>query len=128
MSLSKLVTWHFYVVVWLSIVGAALIFQDPDLILVDEEGLFGPLRNNLLIAVGYLMIGQIGFWFLKYIKGGYFEAMIMGYTFGATAFGATVYGEVNGLPVSVTFIWALAYVALAHALYYFFGRPESSPK
>jgi hypothetical protein len=72
------------------------------------------------------LLGQIGLWYVRYLKGGYFEALVMGYTFLATAFGASVYAEVNGLPVANSFIIALGYFAFAHGLYYFLGRPPSS--
>lgn len=125
MNLRKLVTYHFHFAVWLSILGGMAAFNSPDLLLADEEGMYGPLRNNLLFAVGYLLLGQIGLWYVRYLKGGYFEALVMGYTFLATAFGAKVYAEVNGLPVSDYFVMALFYFAFAHVLYYFLGRPKS---
>ena len=93
--------------------------------MIDDEGMYGPLRNNLLFAVGYLLLGQIGLWYVRYLKGGYFEALVMGYTFLATAFGAKVYAEVNGLLVSDYFVMALFYFAFAPVLYYFLGRPKS---
>ena len=125
MNIKKIVSLHFHVAVWLSIIGGILAFNNPDLVIVDDEGIYGPLRNNLLFAVGYLLLGQIGLWYVRYLKGGYFEALIMGYTFLITALGARVYAEVNGLPVSGYFIGALFYFAFAHGLYYFFGRPAS---
>lgn len=126
MSLRKLVTYHFHFAVWLSILGGIAAFNRPDLVLADDEGMYGPLRNNLLFAVGYLLLGQIGLWYLRYLKGGHFEALVMGYTFLATAFGAGVYAEVNGLPISSYFVMALFYFAFAHGLYYFLGRPDSA--
>jgi len=125
MNFSKLVSLHFHVAVWLSILGGIAIFNDPNLILPDEEGLFGPLRNNLLIALGYLVFGQIGLWYTRYLKGGHFEALVMGYTFAAAAFGAKFYADVNGLPISGYFIVALAYFAFAQGLYSFVGRPQT---
>ncbi len=124
MNIKKLVTYHFYFAVWFSILCGIAAFNDPDLVIVDEEGMFGPLRNNLLFAVGYILIGQIGLWALRYQKGGYLEALVMAYTFMATGFGARIYAEVNGLPVSNTFVMALFYFAFAHALYYFVARPK----
>jgi hypothetical protein len=126
MNLQKLVTYHFHFAVWLSIFFGIAAFNDPALVMLDDEGMYGPLRNNLLFAVGYLLLGQIGLWYVRYLKGGYFEALVMGYTFLATAFGASVYAEVNGLPVSSAFVIALVYFAFAHGLYYFLGRPPSS--
>ncbi|MFN5744697.1 MAG: hypothetical protein ACK443_01185 [Methylococcaceae bacterium] len=121
----KIVRFHFHVAVWLSILGGIAVFNDPDLMIPDEEGLFGPLRNNLLIALGYLVFSQIGLWYVRYLKGGYFEALLMGYTFAATAFGAKVYADVNGLPVSPLFVAVLIYFAIAHGLYYFVGQPQA---
>ena len=125
MDIKKLVTYHFFLAVWFSILCGIAAFNDPELVLIDEEGMYGPLRNNLLFAVGYLLIGQIGLLALRYQNGGYFEALLMGYTFMATAFGARIYAEVNGLPVSGTFVMALFYFAFANGLYYFVARPQA---
>ena len=124
MNLKTLVTLHFHFAVWLSIIAGIAAFNHPELVLSDDEGLYGPLRNNLLFAVGYLLLGQIGLWYVRYLKGGHFEALVMGYTFLATALGARVYADVNGLPVSGYFVTALFYFAFAHGLYYFLGRPN----
>ena len=124
MILRQIATAQFHLAVALSILCGIAVFSDPNLILPDEEGLFGPLRNNLLIVVGYLLVGQIGLWGVRYIKGGYFEALVMGYSFAATAFGARIYADVNSLPISDTFSLALGYFALAHGLYYFLGKPD----
>ncbi len=123
MNLHRLVTYHFHFAVWLSIFCGMAAFNNPDLVIADDEGMYGPLRNNLLFAVAYLLLGQIGLWYVRYLKGGHFEALVMGYTFLATAFGAQVYAEVNGLPVSRYFMMALVYFAFAHGLYYFLGKP-----
>ncbi len=122
-AFKTLVKYHFHLAVWVSIFGGIMAFQNPDWVMVDDEGLFGPLRNNLLFAVAYLMLGQIGLWWTRYQKGGTMEAAVMGYTFLATAFGANVYAEVNGLPVSPWFVAALFYFAFAHVLYYIACRP-----
>ena len=124
MQVQRFVTYHFHLAVWLSILAGIAAFNDPALVIADDEGLYGPLRNNLLFAVGYLLLGQIGLWYVRYLKGGYFEALVMGYTFFVTAFGAKVYAEVNGLPVSSAFVMALTYFGFAHCLYYFLGRPK----
>lgn len=124
MNLQKIVTFHFHFAVWLSIACGIAAFNHPELVLSDDEGLYGPLRNNLLFAVGYLLLGQIGLWYVRYMKGGHFEALVMGYTFLATGFGARVYADVNGMPVSDYFVTALFYFAFAHGLYYFLGRPR----
>lgn len=118
MFLSRAVTYHFHLAVGISIGLGIFVFLDPDLILTDEEGLYGPLRNNLLFAVAYLLLGQIGLWATRYQKGGHLEALIMAYTFLATALGSKIYAEVNGLPVSGQFMMVLLYLAVAHVLYY----------
>lgn len=122
MKTDKLITINFYFAVWLSILGGAACFNFPEFVLPDEEGLYGPLRNNLLFAVGYLVLGQIGLWYFRYLRGSRFEALFMGYTFLATAAGAKVYAEVNGLPVSASFMGVLVYLAVSHGIYYFAGR------
>lgn len=122
--LRKIATYQFHLAVGSSIGLGVFAFFEPQLILVDDEGMYGPLRNNLLFAVGYLLIGQIGLWATRYQRGGYFEALIMGYTFFATAMGAKVYADVNGLPVSSGFIMTLIGFAIAHGVYYFFARPH----
>ena len=122
MSPEKLITFNFHFAVWLSILGGIAAFNFPDFILVDDEGMYGPLRNNLLIAVGYLVFSQIGLWYFRYLRGSRFEALFMAYTFLATAAGAKVFGEVNGLPISGVFIAVLVYLAFSHGLYYFAGR------
>ena len=126
-TLRRMAILHFHLVVWLSIFGMIAIFKEPGLILSDEEGLYGPLGNNLLIALGYLLVGQLGLWIFRYVKGGYVEALVMGYTFIATAIGAKVYAEVNGLPVTEWFSISLIYVAVAHGLYYL-TRPSEDAK
>lgn len=129
MFLNRFLTYHFHLAVGLSIGLGILVFNEPDLILVDEEGLYGPLRNNLLFAVAYLLLGEIGLWATRYQKGGYFEALIMAYTFLATALGSKIYAEVNGLPLSGRFMMVLLYFALAHVLYYLVGmRKPQDPK
>lgn len=121
-------TGQFYFAVVLSILCGFLVFSEPDLILPSEDSLFGPLRNNLLIAVGYLLVGQIGLLLVRYLKGGHFEALVMGYSFAATAFGSQVYAQVNGLPLSPVFTLVLGYFAVAHGLYYLLGRPDEPNK
>jgi hypothetical protein len=125
MNANKLVAFNFHVSVWVSILGGIAALNFPDFILPDEEGMYGPLRNNILFAVGYLMFGQIGLWYFRYLRGSRFEALFMAYTFFATAAGAKFYGEVNGLPVSNVFVAVLIYLAVSHGLYYFAGRSKA---
>jgi len=57
MNIQKIVTLHFHFAVWLSIACGIAAFNHPERVLSDDEGLYGPLRNNLLFAVGYLLLG-----------------------------------------------------------------------
>lgn len=125
MNTHKLITVNFHLSVWLSILGGLAVFNFPDFIVPDEEGLFGPLRNNLLIAIGYLVLSQIGLWYFRYLRGSRFEALFMAYTFLITAAGAKFYATINGLPVSSLFLAGSLYVALSHGLYYFAGRIQT---
>jgi hypothetical protein len=122
MSANKLINFNFHLSVWLSILGGIAALYFPDFILPDEESMYGPLRNNILFVIGYLMFGQIGLWYFRYLRGSRFEALFMAYTFFATAAGAKFYGEVNDLPVSNVFVAVLIYLAISHGLYYFAGR------
>lgn len=124
MNANKLIAANFHLSVWLSILGGIAALNFPDLIVPDEEGFLGPLRNNLLIAVGYLLVGQIGLWYLRYLRGSRVEAAFMAYTFLATAAGAKFYGEVNGFPVSNAFLGILLFCGFSHGLYYFAGRSK----
>jgi hypothetical protein len=128
MNADKLITWNFYVAVWLSIIGGIAAFNFPEYVFPDEDGMYGPLRNNVLIAVGYLVLGQVGLWFFRYFKGSRFEALFMGYTFLATAAGAKFFAEVNGLPVTGLFIGSLVYFAVSHGLYYFSGKAQEEKR
>jgi hypothetical protein len=119
MNAQKLLGFNFHLAVWLSIIGGILVFNVPALVLPDPDGLYGPLRNNLLIVVGYLMIGQIGLWYFRYLRGSRIEALIMGFSFLLTAAGLKVYGAVNGLPINDLFTLALIYFGFSHVAYYF---------
>jgi hypothetical protein len=122
MTNRKILDLNFHVAVWFSIIAGVVVLNFPDLIIQSDDGLYGPLRNNILIAIGYLLFGQIGLWYFCYLRGRRAEALFMGYTFLATAVGVKVYGEINGLPVSMMFVAALVYVAVSHGLYFFAGR------
>lgn len=122
MNADKLISGNFHLSVWISIVGGIIALNFPDFIVPDGDSLYGPLRNNLLIAVGYLLAGQIGLWYVRYLRGSRLEAVIMAYTFLATAAGAKFYGAINGMPVSPVFLGILLYCSVSHGLYYFAGR------
>ena len=88
MNANKLIAFNFQFAVWLSIVGGIAALNYPDFIVPDNDGMYGPLRNNFLIVIGYLVFSQLGLWFFRYLKGSRIEALIMAYTFFATAVGA----------------------------------------
>jgi hypothetical protein len=125
MNANKLINFNFHFSVWLSILGGIAALNFPDLVIPDNDGMYGPLRNNFLIAVGYLVFSQIGLWYVRYLRGSRFEALIMAYTFLATAAGAKFYGAVNGLPVSDIFVASLLYLGFSHGIYYFAGRGKA---
>lgn len=123
MNSHKLISFNFYFAVWLSIIGGIAAFYYPDVVVPYDDGLYGPLRNNFLIAIGYLVFSQVGLWYLRYSRSTTrIEALVMAYTFFATAAGGKFYGLVNGVPVSNMFFVVLTYLAISHALYYIAGR------
>jgi len=122
MNSNNLISFNFHFAVWLSILGGAAVIGHPDFVVPDEDGMYGPLLNNFLIVIGYLVAGQLGLWYFRYLKGSRLEALIMAYTFFATAAGAKFYGAVNGLPISDAFIAVMAYLALSHGAYYAAGQ------
>ena len=128
MNANKLIAFNFHFSVWLSILGGVAALNYPDFMVPDNDGLYGPLRNNFLIVTGYLVFSQVGLWALRYRKGGRLEALIMAYSFLATAAGAKFYGMVNGLAVSDAFVVALGYLAASHGLYYAVGSLDSAPQ
>lgn len=122
MNTHPLIYANFHISVWISILGGLVALNAPDLIIPDDEGFQGPLRNNLLIAIGYLLVGQIGLWLFRYLRESRLEAAVMAYTFIATAAGAKFYGAINGLPISNVFLGILLYCGISHGLYYFAGK------
>lgn len=118
MKIDKLVSLNFHFSVWFSILGGIWLLNFPDFILPDSGELYGPLSNNFLIVVGYLVFSQLGLWYLRYLKGSRVEALFMGCTFVLTATGTEFYGMVNALPINDRFALALTYVGLSHGLYY----------
>lgn len=111
---------NFYLSVWLSIAGGILIFNRPDLIVYDPDGLTGPLRNNLLFAALILSINQLILWFARYSRGSAPEALLMGLLFMLVAGGLEYYGRVNGLPVNKWCSVAAFYVGLSHIAFFWF--------
>lgn len=125
MNINKFISFNFHFSVWLAILGGILAFNFPDAIIPDEDGMYGPLRNNVMIAIGYLVFSEIGLWYFRYLRGGHFEALFMAYTFLATGLGAKFYSEINGLPVSGEFVGITLYIAASHGWYYFAGRDKT---
>ncbi|SMF93815.1 hypothetical protein SAMN02949497_1107 [Methylomagnum ishizawai] len=128
MNIQKLVSFNFHFAVWLSILGGIAVINHPDFIVPDDDGMYGPLLNNFLVVIGYLVFSQLGLWYFRYLKGSRIEALIMAYTFFATAVGAKFYGMVNNLPVSDAFVMAMAYLAVSHGFYYAAGLMEAETR
>ncbi|MGZ8215938.1 hypothetical protein [Methylomagnum sp.] len=126
MNINKFINFNFHFSVWLAILGGIAAFNFPDFIIPDEDGMYGPLRNNLLIAIGYLVFSEIGLWYFCYLRGGHFEALFMAYTFLATGLGAKFYGEINDLPVSGVLTGTALYIAASHGWYYFANRDKAN--
>lgn len=118
--MNRLVSINFHFSVWLSILGGILLFNYPDWFFDDPESLYGPLKNNLLIVVVYLVINQLACWFLRYTKRtrGH-EALFMGFMFVLVAGGMKFYASINGLPLLDWLPLVALYIGVSHALYYF---------
>lgn len=125
--MKRAVTFNFHFAVWLSIFGGIAVLANLDLVLPEAEGLHGPLRNNLFIVVGYLLISQIVLWYFRYRRGSRIEALLMGLIFFLTAGGVVFYAILNNLPISPLFILALVYLGASHLLYYFGERMATVP-
>ncbi|WP_348758061.1 hypothetical protein [Candidatus Methylocalor cossyra] len=121
------IAFNFQLAVWLSILGGIATLVAPDLIFPDD--IRDPLHNIFLIIIGYLVVGQLGLWACRYSRGSRSEALVMAYTFLATAVGAKFFAMRNDLPLADGFIVALLYLGGSHALYYFAapGKTETSP-
>lgn len=126
--MKRAVTFNFHFAVWLSLLGGIAVLANPDLVLPEAEGLYGPLRNNLFIVVGYLLISQIVLWYFRYRRGSRIEALLMGLIFFLTAGGVVFYAILNNLPINPLFILALVYLGASHLLYYFGERMASTPR
>ncbi|BBA37160.1 putative uncharacterized protein [Methylocaldum marinum] len=122
------ITLNFHFAVGLSILGGIGVLANIDLVLPESEGLYGPLRNNLFIVVGYLLISQIVLWYFRYRRGSRIEALLMGLIFFLTAGGVVFYAILNNLPINPLFILALVYLGASHLLYYFGERMATTPR
>jgi len=125
--MNRAISLNFHLAVWLSILGGIAILSNLNLIIPDAEGVYGPLRNNLFIVVGYLLISQLMLWYFRYRRGSRIEALLMGLIFLLTAGGTEFYAMLNDLPISQIFALALVYLGLSHILYYFAERIAAEP-
>ena len=118
--MKDLVRLNFYLSVWLSIVGGIFLFNYPDFIVADPEGLFGPLRNNLLFSALILSINQLILWFARYSRGSSAEALLMGLLFLLVGSGLEFYGRINGIPVNRVCSLIAFYIGGSHCLFFWF--------
>lgn len=114
----KLLIANFHVSVWLSIAGGLVLFNLPDLLVPDPDGMYGPLRNNLLFVALFLSINQLILWFARYSRGSTPEALLVGLLFMLVSGGLGYYGKVNGIPINETCSIVALYIGLSHCLYY----------
>lgn len=122
--MNLLVSINFQFSVWLTIIGGILLFNNPEWFLDDPENLYGPIKNNLLIVLVYLVVSQLAFWFLRYTrKTERYEALLMGGILALVAGGMKFYASVNMLPLADWLPIALVYISLSHLLY-FFVKPK----
>ena len=120
--MQPLIAINFHLAVWLSIAGGILLFIEPDLFFNDPENIYGPLKNNLLIVMIYLVSAQLALWFLRYTrKTQRLEALLMGGTFLLVAGGLIFYAHMNALPLLDWLPPAMVYIGLSHCLYYWEG-------
>lgn len=113
-----ILTLNFHLSVWLSIAGGILAFNYPDVIVNDPEGLFGPLRNNLLFAALILTVNQLILWFTRYSRGSSAEALLVGLLFLLVGGGLEYYGHVNGIPINRGCSLFAFYVGASHIAYF----------
>lgn len=116
----RLVSINFHLSVWLSIIGGIVLFNNPNWFLDDPDSMYGPLKNNLLIVIVYLVINQLACWFLRYTKRtrGQ-EALFMGFMFILVAGGMKFYASINALPLLDWLPLVALYIGVSHGLYYF---------
>ena len=117
-ALQKMLRLNFHLSVWLSIAGGIFAFNNPDILVDDPEGMFGPLRNNLLVAALILALNQTILWFARYSRGSTPEALLMGLLFLLVGGGLEYYGRINGIPVNHICSAFTFYVGASHLAYY----------
>ncbi|WP_434148091.1 hypothetical protein ACR2R6_12670 [Methylocaldum gracile subsp. desertum] len=126
--MNRAITLNFHFAVWLSILGGIAVLGNLNLVIPEAEGFYGPMRNNLFIVVGYLLISQIVLWYFRYRRGSRIEALLMGLIFLLTAGGVELYAMLNDLPISQIFVFASVYLGAAHILYYFGEHMMAEPR
>ncbi|MBP1149744.1 MULTISPECIES: hypothetical protein [unclassified Methylocaldum] len=126
--MNRAITLNFHFAVWLSILGGIAVLGNLNLVIPEAEGFYGPMRNNLFIVVGYLLISQIVLWYFRYRRGSRIEALLMGLIFLLTAGGVELYAMLNDLPISQIFVFALVYLGASHILYYFGEHMMAEPR
>lgn len=120
---------NFAFAVALSLLAGLFAAFDPQWLapeLLDWEG--GPLLNNVVIALGLLAVLQCLLLALRYWRGGYNEAAIMGMLFLLMAIDLAIYSETNHLGLDSVLIWGSGYIGASHLVYYFVCAPATPTK
>jgi hypothetical protein len=116
----KLIALNFHLSVWFSIIGGIVLINEPNWFFDDAGDLYGPLKNNLIIALANLSMMQLACWWIRYsgrLKTRA-ETLFMGFIFLGVAGGLRIYAEVNQLPVSDWLMDACFYISFSHLLYF----------
>ncbi len=116
--MNNLTRFNFHFSVWFAIIGGILVFNDPGLMVPDPENIFGPLRNNLIVASSYLAISELMLWYTRYLRNGRHEALLMGLIFILVAGGTKFYAMVNDIPLMDALVYSEIYIGSSHCLYF----------
>ena len=113
-----LITINFHLSVWLSIICGIALINDSNLFFADAGDLYGPLKNNLVLALAYLVMMQLACWWIRYSgrMKSRLETFFMGFVFLGVAGGLKMYADVNQLPVSDWLTEVCLYIAFSHLL------------
>jgi len=127
--MNLLVTFNFQLSVWLSIAGGIVLINRPELFFADAGGLYGPLLNNLILAVVYLVMTQLAAWWARFNRRFRLrlEALIMGIVFLGVSGGLTVYAQANQLPLQDWLSRFCLYVSFSHLLYFWIDSLKLQP-
>ena len=120
--MKKFIRINFHLSAWLSIIGGAVVLYEPSWTFPDPENILGPIRNNLVVVIGYLAVAQLLLWIFRYRKNGYVEALVMGILFPLVAGGMVYYSSAHFVPVSDILLFAMVYIGVSHFLYFFWGN------